>query len=185
MTKTMTQDTAFSRMYLATIIEENDLGFHRESLWYGGTPGNLGLMIIDVMKDWYEPNKDVLDESIIAYHQMLEDNENLTFDMMRGEGFNADGMSISVVLTNNLNDIFAFIIAEICNIFAKNGETPDSFETLSDFREHFKNTYDIDKGLQQVLETVTEATLSQALFIIDIKYGYTLRHFRGGSEQQA
>ena len=84
MTKTMTQDTAFSRMYLATIIEENDLGFHRESLWYGGTPGNLGLMIIDVMKDWYEPNKDVLDESIIAYHQMLEDNENLTFDMMRG-----------------------------------------------------------------------------------------------------
>ena len=94
-------------------------------------------------------------------------------------------MSISVVLTNNLNDIFAFIIAEICNIFAKNGETPDSFETLSDFREHFKNTYDIDEGLQQVLETVTEATLSQALFIIDIKYGYTLRHFRGGSEQQA
>lgn len=165
-------------MYMANIIEENEQGFHRESLWYGGTPGNLGLMLIDVMKDWYEPNIDYLDESIIAYHKMLEDKDNLTFDMMAGEGFNADGMRITVELTNELNKMFGFITAEICNIFAENGETPESFESLSAFRDHFKNTYDIPEALLQVLETVNEITVSKALVLIDMKYNYTARHFR-------
>lgn len=174
----MSQESTISRMYLANIIEDNEEGFHRESLWFGGYPKNLGLMIIDIMKDWYEPNKAQLDDSIIKYHEMLEDQENLTFEMIAGEGFNADGMRITVELTNELNEMFGFLTAEICDIFAKNGETPQDFPSLSSFREHFKNTYDIDEGLQQVLETVTEATVSQALYIIDTKYDYTERHFR-------
>ena len=72
------------RMYLADVIEENKLGFHRETLWYGGSPENLGSLIIDVMKDWYEPNKDSLDESIVKYHDMLQDKQNLTFDKIKG-----------------------------------------------------------------------------------------------------
>lgn len=175
---TQTPNKIISRMYLAKIIEENEQGFHRESLWYGGTPGNLGLMLIDVMKDWYEPNIDVLDESIISYHKMLEDKDALTFDMMAGEGFNADGMRITVEITNDFNEIFGFIIAEICNIFAKEGETPESFESLSAFRQHFIDKYDINEEFRQVLETVTELTVSKALYSIDIKYNYTQRHFR-------
>ncbi len=59
------------------------------------------------------------DESIIKYHEMLEDKENLTFNMMSGEGFNASGMSIRVDLSNDLNVMFNFVINEICAVFAK------------------------------------------------------------------
>lgn len=166
---------------MAIIIEESEHGVHRESLWYGDTPENLGLMIIDVMKDWYEPNVDVLDESIIAYHKMLEDKDSLTFDMMEGEGFNVDGMKMTVQITNNFNEIFGFIVAEICNIFAKEGETPDSFESLSAFRQHFIDKYDINEDFRQVLETVNEMTVSRALYLIDIQYNYTARHFRSSN----
>ena len=174
----MTQNNAVSRMYMANIIEENEQGFHRESLWYGGTPENLGLMIIDVMKDWYEPNKDVLDESIIAYHEMLEDKDNLTFGKIAEAGFNADGMRMAVEITNDFDEMFNFVLGEICNIFAKNGENPDAFETPAEFKEYFANTYEIDENLLQVLDGVNELTISRALCIIDMKYNYTLRHFR-------
>lgn len=174
----MTQRSAISRMYLANIIEENEQGFHRESLWFGSMPENLGLMIMDAMKDWYEPNLADLDESIIAYHKMLEDKENLTFDMIAGEGFNADGMRIIVDLSNDLNDMFGFVICEICNIFAKNGETPESFASLAEFKEHFIKTYEIDKEFQELLEGISETSISKALYLIDMKYNYTERHFR-------
>lgn len=176
----MTQQNVVNRMYLANVIEENEQGFHRETLWFGATPGNLGLMIIDVMKDWYEPNKADLDESIIKYHEVLEDKDNLTFDMI-ADGFNADGMSIHVELTNDINDMFGFIVAEICNIFAKDGETPESFPSFNEFRDHFLKTYDLDKELQEVLEGVNEVTISKALYLIDMKYHYTERHFRGSN----
>lgn len=180
----MTQGNAVSRMYLANIIEENEQGFHRESLWYGGAPENLGLMLIDVMKDWYEPNKDLLDPSIIDYHKMLEDKEALTFEKLANSGFNADGMSIRVKISNDLNEMFSFVVAEICNIYAKNGETPNSFASLAEFKEHFVNTYDIDEGLRNVLDSVNELTLSKALVLIDFKYEYTKRHFRAGQANQ-
>lgn len=183
MTQTQTQNNIYSRMYMANIIEENEQGFHRESLGYGGTPGNLGLMLIDVMKDWYEPNIDVLDESIIAYHKMLEDKDNLTFDMMEGEGFNADGMKITVKLTNRLDEMFGFILAELCDIFGKEGETPGSFENLSDFRQNFIDKYDISKEFGPLLDAVNEITVSKALYLIDIKYNYTQRHFRSGQSE--
>ncbi len=174
----MTQNNTISRMYFAVIIEENEEGFHRESLWYGGSPENLGLTIIDVMKDWYEPYKDRLDESIVKYHTMLENKDELTFDMISGEGFNADGMKIYVDISNDLSVMFAFILSEICNIYAKEGETPASFEGLSQFKKHFVDNYNIDEGFQDVLDTVNEVTVSKALVLIDMKYNYTGRHFR-------
>lgn len=179
----MTQGNMFSRMYLANVVEENDRGFHRETLWYGGTAANLGLLIIDAMKDWYEPNLANLDESIIKYHKMLEDKEKLTFDMVAGEGFNTGGMRLTVKISNNLNEMFNFIINEICDIFAENGETPSSFSSLAEFKEHFVSTYDIDEGLKSVLEGVNEITISKALYLIDIKYNYTQRHFKSGNQQ--
>lgn len=177
----MAEKNIISRMYVANVIEENEQGFHRETLWYGGAPENLALLIIDVMKDWYEPNIEYLDKSIIEYHQMLEDKENISFNKIKGEGFNADGMKIYVDLTNDLNKMFNFIIGEICNIFGKKGETPEDFESLAGFKEYFINTYDIDEGIQEVLNGMNEITISKALYTIDIKYNYTGRHFRPGN----
>ena len=65
-------------MYMAIIVEETVSGFHRETLWYGGDPENLASTILDVMNDWYEPNKKKLDKTIIKYHKMLEEKENLS-----------------------------------------------------------------------------------------------------------
>ncbi|MFQ8601581.1 MAG: hypothetical protein ACLSAO_00710 [Anaerovoracaceae bacterium] len=174
----MEEKNVACRMYFANVIEENELGFHRETLWYGGSPENLGLLIIDVMKDWYEPNKADLDKSIVEYHEMLEDKENLTFEKIKGEGFNAGGMKIFVKITNDLTEMFNFIVYEICNIFGKNGETLESFESFSDFKEHFLSTYDMDEGIKGIFDGVNEITVSKALYLIDIKYNYTGRHFR-------
>ncbi len=165
-----------SGLHLALIIEESDDGFHRESLWYGGTPKNLGLMIIDVMKDWYEPNKADLDSSIIEYHKMLENADDLTFQKLEGKGFHASGKKIFVQISNDINIMFNFIINEICNIFAKNGETSADFKSLSEFKAHFTTAYELDEGLAQVLDGVNEATISRALYTIDIKYNFTGRH---------
>lgn len=176
----MTQKNHMSRLHMAIIIEENGQGFHRESLWYGGTPANLGLMIIDVMKDWYEPNKAVLNSSIISYHKMLEDGDALTFQKLAGCGFDTGGMKLFVKVSNDINDMFNFVVNEICNIFAKNGEKITDFKSLAEFRAHFKSSYDLDEGLAQVLEGVNEATISKALYIIDIKYDFTGRYFRNG-----
>ncbi len=174
----MTQNNTVSRLYFAIIIEENDQGFHRESLWYGGSPENLGLTIIDTMKDWYEPFKDKLDESIVKYHEMLENKDELTFDKIAGEAFNADGMIMYIDMSNDLNVMFSFIIREICSIFGKEGETPESFASLAEFKNHFIEKYEIDQVFKDLLEGVNEATISNALVVIDMKYGYTARHFR-------
>ena len=72
-------------MYMAIIVEETVSGFHRETLWYGGDPENLASTILDVMNDWYEPNKKKLDKTIIKYHKMLEEKENLSFKKMEGK----------------------------------------------------------------------------------------------------
>ncbi len=72
-------------MYMAIIVEETVSGFHRETLWYGGDPENLASTILDVMDDWYKPNKE-LDKAIIRYHKMLEDKEHVTFKKLEGLG---------------------------------------------------------------------------------------------------
>lgn len=165
-----------NKLHLAIIIEDSDDGFHRESLWYGATPGNLGLMIIDVMKDWYEPNKKTLDKSIIKYHKMLENADALTFKKLEGKGFYADGKQIFVQISNDMNVIFSFIINEICDIFAKNGETAADFKSLGEFKHHFTTTYNLDEGLVQALNGINEVTISKALLIIDMKHDFTGRH---------
>lgn len=169
-----------SRMYLADVIEESENGSRRETLWYGGSAENLGLLIIDVMKDWYEPNKDELDESILKYHDMLQDKKTLTFDKLKGLGFCADGMKLFVRITNDINDIFSFVLNEICDIFAKDGENMESFESLEDFKQHFTQKYDMDEEFKMVMEGINEVTLSRALLLIDIKYDFTGRHFKRG-----
>lgn len=173
---TQTATTNINKLHLAIIIENGDDGFHRKSLWYGGTPGNLGLMIIDVMKDWYEPNKTKLDSSIIKYHEMLENADALTFKKLEGEGFHADGRKLFVQISNDINVMFNFIINEICDIFAQNGETAADFKSLGEFKHHFTTTYKLDEELVQVLDGVNEITISRALFTIDMKHDFTGRH---------
>lgn len=165
-----------SQMYLAIIIEENELGFHRESLWFGAIPENLGTMITAIMDEWYIDHKDECDESIIKYHEMLEDKDNLTFSMIEGEGFNANGMSLRVDLSNDLNVMFNFVINEICAIFAKEGETAADFPSLAAFKDHFVEKYGLDGDLKTVLEGANEVTISKALVQIDMQYDFVGRH---------
>lgn len=174
---------AGSAMYMAIVVEETVSGFHRETLWYGGDPENLASMIIDVMKDWYEPNKEKLNPAIIRYHKMLENKEKLTFDKLAKEGFKVDGKELRVQMTSNLMQIFAFVMGEICDIFGKRGEKIEDFHSLAEFRKHFLTYYDLDDNLKAALEGVNPAALSRALVSIDIKYNYTGRHFQSGSEK--
>ena len=67
----MSENVKYSKIYMAKIIVENDWGYHLENLWYGSDSKNLALMIIDVMKSWYEPNKDVFAPSITEFHRIL------------------------------------------------------------------------------------------------------------------
>ena len=159
-------------MYMAIIVEETVSGFHRETLWYGGDPENLASTILDVMNDWYEPNK-----------KMLEEKENLSFKKLEGQGFKVGGKELRVQLTCNLMQIFAFVMGEICDIFAKRGEKVEDFHSLAEFRKHFLTYYDLDDNLKAALDGVNPAALSRALVSIDIKYNYTARHFRSGDEE--
>lgn len=170
-------------MYMAIIVEETVSGFHRETLWYGGDPENLASTILEVMNDWYEPNKKKLDKTIIKYHKMLEEKENLSFKKMEGQGFKVGGKELRVQLTCNLMQIFAFVMGEICDIFAKRGEKVEDFHSLAEFRKHFLTYYDLDDNLKAALDGVNPAALSRALVSIDIKYNYTARHFRSGDEE--
>ena len=65
-------EVTYSQFYFVNITVENDWGYHLESLWYGADSKNLALTIMDTMKSWYEPNKDVLGQSIRDFHEKLE-----------------------------------------------------------------------------------------------------------------
>lgn len=171
-------------MYMAIIVEETLSGFHRETLWYGGDPENLASTILDVMDDWYKPNKKKLDKAIIRYHKMLEDKEHLTFKKLEGLGFKVGGKSLKVQMTCNLMEIFSFVMSEICEIFGKRGEKVEDFQSLAEFRDHFLTYYDLDDNLKAALGGMNTAALSRALISIDMKYNYTGRHFSSGSEKQ-
>ena len=93
------------------------------------------------------------------------------------------GKELRVQLTCNLMQIFAFVMGEICDIFAKRGEKVEDFHSLAEFRKHFLTYYDLDDNLKAALDGVNPAALSRALVSIDIKYNYTARHFRSGDEE--
>ena len=124
----MTENAKYSQIYLANITVENDWGYHLESLWYGADTMNLALMIMDVMKSWYEPNKEVLGQNIRDFHEKLEkvaDEENpamISFEELNGEMFHENGLKLTIQTTNDMNDLFAFIFNESFEIFAVNGE---------------------------------------------------------------
>lgn len=177
----MENEKKLSRLYLANVVEENVRGFHRETLWYGGDPKNLGALMIDVMKDWYEPNIEVLDKSITEYHKMLEDKDDLTFKKLEGVGFDADGMRMRTEITNDMNVIFSFVVREICDIYGKEGETPESFASFEDFKKRFTEEPELDEAFSELFKGINEITLSRALVTIDIKYNYTARHFNAGN----
>ena len=113
----------------------------------------------------------------------LEEKENLSFKKLEGQGFKVGGKELRVQLTCNLMQIFAFVMGEICDIFAKRGEKVEDFHSLAEFRKHFLTYYDLDDNLKAALDGVNPAALSRALVSIDIKYNYTARHFRSGDEE--
>lgn len=179
----MAQQMIPSRMYIAYIVEANRHGDERASLWYGGDPKNLAKMIMDCMKDWYDPNSKKLDKSIHRYYRMLQ-KENVTFDEIGRSKVNANGFHVSAQVTNNLIDIYTFVMGEIVDIFAKNGEQLDDFDDFEKFIEHFTKEYDIPEEFVAAMKQPDEASLSRALLKIDYAYNYTFRHSKMGKREE-
>lgn len=172
-----------SKMYVAYIVEANRHGDERASIWYGGDPKNLGKMIMDCMKDWYDPDNKKLDKSIHKYYKMLQ-KEDLTFDQIGRARINANGYHVSAQLTNDLIDIYTFVMGEVVDIFAKKGEKIDDFDDFEKFTDYFKKEYDIPEDFVVALKQPQEATLSRALLAIDYKYNYTFRHSKKGKREE-
>ncbi len=164
-----------SRMYIAYIVEANRHGDERASIWYGGDPKNLGKMIMDCMKDWYDPENKKLDKSLHKYYKMLQ-KEDLSFEEIGRAKVNANGFHVSAQITNDLIDIYTFVMGEVVDIFAKNGEKIDDFEDFEKFVDHFSKEYDLPEEFVAALKEPDESTLSRALLTIDYKYNYTFRH---------
>lgn len=176
-------EVKYSSIYFANIITENDWGYHLESLWYGADTKNFALMIMDVMNSWYEPNKEVLGQSIRDFHEKLEkaaDEENpvqLSFDELNGEMFHENGLKMTIEVTNNLDEIYAFIFNESFDIFAVNGEKPEDFNSVAEYIDYLENTCKADEPIVAALRSKDENNLFTALYRIDIKYGYSERHY--------
>lgn len=179
----MTENVKYSQIYLANITVENDWGYHLESLWYGADTKNLALMIMDVMKSWYEPNKDVLGQNIRDFHEKLEkaaDEENpamISFEELNGEMFHENGLKLTIQTTNDMNDLFAFIFNESFEIFAVNGEKTEDFNSVAEFIDYLENVCKADEPIVSALRTMDENDLLTAIYRIDIKYDYSGRHY--------
>lgn len=179
----MTENIKYSSIYFVNIIVENDWGYHLESLWYGADPKNLALMIMDVMKSWYEPNKDVLGQNIRAFHEKLEkaaDEENplpISFEELNGEMFHENGLKLTIQATNSIDEMFAFVFNESFAIFAVNGEKPEDFNSVAEYIDYLENKCKADEPIVSALRTKNENDLVTALYRIDIKYDYSGRHY--------
>lgn len=179
----MTGNVKYSQIYLANITVENDWGYHLESLWYGADTKNLALMIMDVMKSWYEPNKDVLGQSIRDFHEKLEkaaDEENpamITFEELNGEMFHENGLKLTIQTTNDMNELFAFIFNESFEIFMVNGEKPEDFNSVAEVIDYLENVCKADEPIVAALRTMEDEHLLTAIYRIDIKYDYSGRHY--------
>ena len=179
----MTIDARYSQIYFVNIIVENDWGYHLESLWYGSDTKNLALMIMDVMNSWYEPNKDVLGQSIRDFHEKLEraaDEENpapLSFKELNGEMFHENGLKMTIEATNNLAEMYAFVFNESFEIFAVNGEKPDDFNSIAEYVDYLENNCKADEMIVAALRSNDENDIAAALYRIDVKYDYSGRHY--------
>lgn len=179
----MTEGIKYSRIYFVNVIVENDWGYHLESLWYGTDSKNLALMIMDLMKSWYEPNKDVLGQSIRTFHEKLEkaaDEENsvpLSFKEMNGEMFHENGLKMTIQTTNDLDEIYAFVFNESFEIFAVNGEKAEDFNSIAEYVDYLENNCKADEPIVTALRTKDENSIAAALYRIDIKYNYSERHY--------
>lgn len=179
----MTEDVKYSQIYFVNIIVENDWGYHLESLWYGADSKNLALMIMDVMNSWYEPNKEVLGQSIRDFHKKLEkaaDEENpvqLSFKELNGEIFHENGLKMTIHATNNLDEMYAFVFNESFDIFAVNGEKPEDFNSVAEYVDYLENNCKADEPIVTALRTKDENSIMTAIYRIDIKYNYSGRHY--------
>lgn len=179
----MTEDVKYSSIYFVNIIVENDWGYHLESLWYGSDTKNLALMIMDVMKSWYEPNKDVFGQSIRGFHEKLEkatdedDPIQLSFEELTGEIFHENGLKMTIQITNDIDEMYAFVFNESFDIFAVNGEKPEDFNSVAEFVDYLENTCNADEPIVAALRTKDENSMLTAIYRIDIKYGYSGRHY--------
>ena len=179
----------YSKMYLANIIVENEWGYHLEALWYGTDAKNLALMIMDVMSSWYLPNKDQFSPDITGFYERLEEAtaENqeeknpakaISFKELTGEKFRANGLRLEVDATNNLFEMYKFVAGETFEIFADKGEKPDDFGSIMELADYMNRTYELDEPISNALKAPNEVSISAALYAIDLKYGYSQRHFR-------
>lgn len=179
----MTEDVKYSQIYFVNIIVENDWGYHLESLWYGADTKNLALMIMDVMNSWYEPNKEVLGQSIRDFHEKLEkaaDEENpalLSFKELTGEMFHENGLKMTIEITNSLDEMYAFVFNESFDIFAVNGEKPEDFNSVAEYIDYLENNCKADEPIVAALRTKDENNIMTAIYRIDIKYDYSGRHY--------
>lgn len=179
----MTEGVKYSQIYLVNIVVENDWGYHLDSLWYGSETKNLALMIIDVMKSWYEPNKEVLGQSIREFHEKLEraaDEENpapILFRELTGEMFHENGLKLTIETTNNLDEMYAFVFNESFEIFAVNGEKPEDFDSVAGYIDYLENTCKADEPILNALKSKDENDIANAICMIDIKYDYSGRHY--------
>ena len=172
----MTAEARYSQIYFVNIIVENDWGYHLESLWYGSDSKNLALMIMDVMNSWYEPNKDVLGQSIRDFHEKLEkaaDEENpvpLSFKELNGEIFHENGLKMTIEATNNLAEMYAFVFNESFEIFAVNGEKAEDFNSIAEYVDYIENNCKADEMIVAALRSKDENDIAAALYRIDVKY---------------
>lgn len=179
----MSGDIKYSKIHFVNVIVENDWGYHLESLWYGTDSKNLALMIMDVMKSWYEPNKDVFGQGIRDFHEKLEkaaDEENpvpVSFKELNGEIFHENGLKMTIQTTNNLDELYAFVFNESFEIFAVNGEKPEDFNSIAEYVDYLENNCKADEPIVTALRTKDENSIATALCMIDIKYHYSERHY--------
>lgn len=184
----MTETSMFSRIYLARVIVENVWGYHMECLWYGSDPKNLALTIMDVMGSWYLPNKDQMAPEIVEFYEHLADitadveegqpSPIISFRELSGEKFKANGLRLEVIATNNLYDMYEFVVDEVFDIFCKNNETRDDFDDFNQLAEHLQKNYEIEDNFIAAITNPNEMTIAGVLHLIDIKYKYTQRHYR-------
>ncbi len=179
----MTEGVKYSQIYLVNIIVENDWGYHLDSLWYGSDSKNLALMIMDVMKSWYEPNREVLGQGIRDFHERLEkaaDEENpvpVKFSELAGEMFHENGLKMTIDVTNSIDEMYAFVFNESFEIFAVNGEKPEDFNSVAQYIDYLENACKADEPIVRALKSKNENDIAAAIHMIDIKYEYSRRHY--------
>ena len=74
--------------------------------------------------------------------------------------------------------MYKFVAGETFEIFADKGEKPDDFGSIMELADYMNRTYELDEPISNALKAPNEVSISAALYAIDLKYGYSQRHFR-------